>query len=53
MKFTHTDEDYTVTLKLHKQDLSLDEVLKHFEYFLKGCSYVIDSDQFLSLEKDL
>jgi len=53
MKFTNTDPSgYTVTLEFNADNVGIQEVLKHFTYFLRGCSYIIDSDQYISLEKD-
>ena len=53
MKFTNTDPDgYTITLEFNADNMDIQEVLQYFTYFLRGCSYTIDSDQYLSVEQD-
>jgi len=53
MKFTNTElNGYTITLEFDATDMDIHEVLQHFTYFLQGCSYTIDSNQYLSVEQD-
>lgn len=53
MKFTNTDPDgYTITLEFNADNMGIQEVLQYFTYFLRGCSYTIDSGQYLSVEQD-
>jgi hypothetical protein len=53
MKFTNTNSaDSKITLEFNADLMSIQEVLQQFTYFLRGCSYIIDSDQYISLEKD-
>jgi len=53
MKFTNTDPDgTTITLEFSADDMDIQRVLQQFTYFLRGCSYTIDSGQYLSVEQD-
>jgi len=53
MKFTNTDPDgTTITLEFSADDMDIQGVLQQFTYFLRGCSYTIDSGQYLSVEQD-
>jgi len=53
MKFTNTDlTGSTITLEFNADNSDIHEVLQHFTYFLRGCSYTINSGQYLSVEQD-
>ena len=53
MKFTNTDPGgCTITLEFNADNMDMQEVLQYFTYFLRGCSYTIDADQYLSVEQD-
>lgn len=64
MKFTHTQRGYTsdsgdfrspattITYEIHDEDLTVEEVLEQFQYFMKGCSYMMDSGSIEFLEYD-
>lgn len=49
MKFEYeTDNNYTITMKIDKYS-TLGEVLEEFERFLRGCGYVIEYNQVLTI----
>jgi hypothetical protein len=50
MKLTDTGfEGVTTTLEFNADDMDIDELLIHFTHFLRGCGYVIDSDQYITM----
>jgi len=51
MIFIHNEKDFSVTVEVHNEDADLDEILQFFTYFLRGCSYSIDSGEYLSKER--
>lgn len=51
MKFKHQHSDGTKIEIEMAEHASMDAVLEEFQNFLRACGYVIDYNQYLTLEK--